>query len=167
MIRTLAAFVFYVAVLAGCQRETEDKIAEFSGHIFVFNYRLSKANYVVTLRPLGKLPEGGTAMAFYENPRGGEPLVTRQPLYPGMAKIVLESPDLQCVTQGKSYRVKVELADAQGKLRQTLETQVLATIDQSILPAKPMVVGPGYDLNPDVFKPNAEPDLRPASGCPA
>lgn len=165
MIRILAALGLSVAVLAGCQRDTDDKLAEFSGHIFVFNYRLSKANYVVTLRPLGQLPEGGTAVAFYDNPRGGEQLITRQPVYPGMAKIVLESPDLQCVTQGKSYRVKVELADAQGKIRQTLETQVLATIDQSILPAKAMVVGPAYDLNPQVFKPNAEPDLSPVSGC--
>lgn len=167
MMRKLAALGCAALLLAGCQRETEDKIAEFSGHIFVFNYRLSKANYIVTLKPIGELPKDGTATAFYDNPRGGEQLVTRQPLYANMTKVVLESPDLQCVKEGKSYHVKVELADAAGKVRQTLETEVLATIDQSILPANSLVVGPAYDLNPKVFKPNDNVDLTPFQGCPA
>ena len=167
MIRKVGALMVATAFLAGCQRETENKIAEFSGHIFVFNYRLSKANYVVTLRPVTKLPKGGTATAFYDNPRGGERLVTRQPLYPDMTRIVLESQDLQCVKEGKSYHVTVELAEAAGQIIQTLETDVLATIDQSVLPASSLVVGPAYDLNPNVFKPNDTVDLSPVQGCPA
>lgn len=158
---------FGVLALAACQRETENKLAEFSGHIFVFNYRLSRANYVVTLNPIAELPKNGVAVASYDNPRGGEPLMTRQPLYPGMKKIVLESPDVQCVREGESYAVKVQLQDAEGKVRQTLETKVLATIDQSILPANSIVVGPAYDMNPKVFKPNDNVDLSPMQDCPS
>lgn len=152
--------------LAACQRETESKLVEFSGHIFVFNYRLSRANYVVTLNPIAELPKNGMAIASYDNPRGGAPLETRQPLYPAMQKIVLESPDVQCVREGRSYAVKVQIKDAEGKTRQTLETKVLATIDQSILPANPIVVGPAYDMNPKVFKPGDNVDLSPVQDCP-
>ncbi|WP_137132897.1 hypothetical protein [Rhizobium sp. FY34] len=156
-----------VALLAAaCQREV-GKLAEFSGHLFVFNYRLSKANYVVTLRTTAPLPEGGVAIARFENPRGGDMLVSEAKLFPKMEKIVLESPDLQCVREGRSYAVKIDLADAQGKIVQQLETKVLATIDQSILPANSIVVGPAYDMNPKVFKAGGVVDLSPVQDCPA
>lgn len=155
-----------LALVSGCQRDTDEKLAEFSGHIFVFNYRLSKANYVVTLNPLRPLPEGGLAIATYDNPHGGDALVTRQPLYAKMNKIVLESPDVQCVRQGQSYTVKVQLQDAAGKVQQRLETKVLATLDQSILPANPLIIGPAYDMNPQVFKPDDKVDMAPAQDCP-
>lgn len=149
---------------AGCQREVE-KLAQFSGHIFVFNYRLSRATYVVTLRPTAPLPDGGTAIARFDNPQGGEPLETRQSLYPKMEKIVLESPDVQCVREGRSYGVRIELADRDGKVLQQLDAKVLATIDQSILPANSIVVGPAYDMNPKVFKAGGVVDLSPVP-CP-
>lgn len=158
--------VVLLTCLSGCQRDTDQKLAEFSGHIFVFNYRLSKANYVVTLSPIAPLPEGGLAVAIYDDPRGGNPLMTRQPLYANMKKIVLESPDVQCVREGKSYTVQVQLQDANGKVQQTLETKVLATLDQSILPANPLIVGPAYDMNPKVFKPDNEVDMTPEKNCP-
>ena len=167
MIGKATALAFALALLTACQRETENKIAEFSGHIFVFNYRLSKANYVVTLRPLEQPLRPGSATAYFENPRGGDHLVARQTLYPNMAKIVLESPDLQCVKEGKAYHIRVEIAGSDGKVRQTLEADVIATIDQSVLPAKSLVVGPAYDLNPQVFKPNDAVDLSPVQECPA
>lgn len=167
MIRKVVALCLTLVPLTACQRETENRIAEFSGHIFVFNYRLSKANYVVTLQPLEQPLRPGTATAYFDNPRGGDPLVARQTLYPNMTKIVLESPDLQCVKEGKVYHIRVEIADPEGKARQTLETDVIATIDQSVLPANSLVVGPAYDLNPQVFKPNDAVDLSPVQGCPA
>lgn len=167
MTEKVAALCLALAFLTACQRDTEDKIAEFSGHIFVFNYRLSKANYVVTLRPLEQPLRAGIATAYFDNPRGGDPLIARQTLYPNMTKVVLESPDLQCVKEGKAYHVRVEITDSEGKARQTLETDVIATIDQSVLPAKSLVVGPAYDLNPQVFKPNDAVDLSPVQGCPA
>jgi hypothetical protein len=162
----LVGVALSLIALTGCQREVE-KLAEFSGHIFVFNYRLSKANYVVTLRPTDRLPEGGMAIAHFQNPRGGDELITQQTLYPDMQKVVLESPDLQCVREGRSYGVTVELKDAQGKTLQALQTSVLATIDQSILPANSLVVGPAYDMNPKVFKPGGHLDLTPVADCPA
>ncbi|MCO5730748.1 hypothetical protein [Rhizobium sp. SSA_523] len=152
-------------LLFGCQREAE-KLAEFSGHIFVFNYRLSKANYVVTLRPMAPLPEGGSAIARFEDPLGGERLVTQARLYPNMQKIVLESPDLRCVREGRSYSVSIDLADASGKVLQSLSTEVLATLDQSILPKNALVVGPAYDRNPKVFQPAGRLDLSPDRDCP-
>ena len=106
-------------------------------------------------------------VALGENPRGGDPLVTEAKLYPAMEKIVLESPNLQCVREGRSYEVKIDLADAKGKVLQQLDTKVLATIDQSILPANSIVVGPAYDMNPKVFKAGGNIDLTPVQDCPA
>lgn len=59
------------AVALGACRDTgnaEGKLFEISGKIFVFNYRLARATYVVTLRPLQPMGEGQVAVASFQNP---------------------------------------------------------------------------------------------------
>lgn len=155
-----------VAALASCQRDAaDDKLVEISGKIFVFNYRVARATYLVTLRKLAPLPEGGFAEATFEDPRGGPPLVAREKLFPVMDKIVLESPAVHCVKKGKPYAVTIRLLGADNEEVQTLETTITSNVDQSILPAKPLTLGPFYDRNPEVFKPDGTTDFSPEK-CP-
>ena len=152
--------------LSACQREENtDELAEISGKMFVFNYRVARASYLVTLRKLAPLPEGGSAEAQFEDPRGGPPLVAHQKLFPVMDKIVLESPAVHCVRKGKPYAVNIRLLGARGEEIQSFETTITSNVDQSVLPAKPLSVGPVYTPNPDVFKADGTTDFSPEI-CP-
>ena len=70
-----------VAMLAlGACRDTggEGEYFQIDGKLFVFNYQVATATYLVNLRPLQPIGEGQTAVASFENPAGGEPIVVRQ-----------------------------------------------------------------------------------------
>jgi hypothetical protein len=162
----LMAFAAGLA-LAGCQREADDGPTKLSGRIFVFNYRLSAATYMITLQKITPIPEGAVAVAEFENPMGGDPLVIKQKIYPFWDKITLESPDIHCVRKDHPYSVSIRLVDAGEKTIQTIKTSVKSNFDQSILAARPLVLGPAYDKNPDVFKPDGSADFSPEASCPA
>ncbi len=108
------ALLLASAVLTGCQRET-DKFVEVSGRVFVFNYRIAIATYVVTLNKKAPIPEGTVAIAEFENPAGGDVLVTNEKIYPFWDKITLQSPAIHCVKKDKPYAVSVRLVDAKGR----------------------------------------------------
>ena len=87
--------------LAGCQRESGADPLQLTGKMFVFNYRLAYATYVVTLNRTEPLPDGATVTAEFENPAGGAPLVTTRRLFPKLEKVVLESPEIACVKKAR------------------------------------------------------------------
>jgi hypothetical protein len=153
-------------VLAGCQRQSEDGPTELAGRLFVFNYRISTASYMIVLKKTAPIPEGTVAVAEFENPMGGDPIVVRQEIYPFWDKITLESPDVHCVRKDRPYAVSVKLVDAGDKTLQTIRTEVKSDLDQSILAAKPLIVGPIYTKNPEVFKADGSADFSPEA-CPA
>ncbi|WP_420028793.1 hypothetical protein [Metarhizobium album] len=155
-----------LALLAACQRDSGDGPTEISGKLFVFNYRVATATYMITLQRKAPLPENGVVEAEYENPQGGAPLTTRSKIFPFWEKIVLESPPLHCVVKDRRYAVKIRILDSDSKLLQSLETTVVSNLDQSILPAKPLVIGPIYTRNPDVYKADGTVDYSPETGCP-
>lgn len=154
-----------LAALAGCQREDKEGPLAIDGKVFVFNYRVAAANYVLTLKRLGPLPDEAYLEARFEDPRGGEALVKKTRIFPFWDKIPLESPDVHCIVKDRPYKVEIDVSDAAGKPLQTIETSMISTLDQTILPAKPLVVGAIYTANPDVYKPGQEPDFAPES-CP-
>jgi hypothetical protein len=153
--------------LGGCQRQADDGPTELSGRIFVFNYRVSAASYMIVLKKKSPIPEGSFAVAEFENPMGGDPIVVREKIFPFWDKITLESPDIHCVRKDRPYSVSITLVDASGKTIQTIKTQVKSDLDQSVLAAKPLVLGPAYTENPDVFKADGSTDFSPDTACPA
>ncbi|MCS4241659.1 hypothetical protein M2418_001170 [Rhizobium sp. BIGb0125] len=163
---SLALLLLAAVSMASCQREDHGDIAKLSGRMFVFNYRVASANYLVTLQPLAPITAGSTAEVEFENPRGGAPLSTVEKLFPKTEKIVLQSPPIECVKKGRPYKVTIRLKDADGLLRQTIKTSISSNTDQSLLPAKPLVVGPLYTPNPDVFRSDGTTDMSPVQGCP-
>ncbi|AOF92150.1 hypothetical protein [Sinorhizobium sp. RAC02] len=155
-----------VLLLAACQRETGPDPLKLTGKMFVFNYRLAYATYLVTLEQTEPLPEGSVVKAEFENPAGGAPLTLERKIFPNLPRVVLESPDITCVKKGPPYKVTIAVIGPDGGSLQSLETQVTSSADQSILPAKALVVGPGYEKNPEVFKDGRAPEHFEMSTCP-
>lgn len=157
---------FAILLLACCQRETEGKLVELSGRLFVFNYRVATATYLVTLKKLRPLPEGSIVAAEFENPKGGNALTAREKIFSIDEKIVIQSPHQQCVRKDHPYTVKIHILSASGEVLQEIETSITSDVDQSVLPARPLVIGPGYTPNPEVFRADGSQDMAAHSDCP-
>ena len=152
---------------AACQRETGPDPLQLTGKMFIFNYRLAYATYMVTLTKTEPVPEGSTITAEFENPAGGAPILLTRKLFQKLDKVVLESPDVTCVRRAKSYKVAIRVEGPDGALLQSLETSVISNLDQDVMPAKALVVGPAYDKNPEVFRDGEAPARFETAKCPA
>ena len=150
-----------------CQRETGPDPLQLTGKMFIFNYRLAYATYMVTLTKTEPVPEGSTIIAEFENPAGGKPILLTRKLFQKLEKVVLESPDVTCVRRAKPYRVAIRVEGPDGALLQSLETSVISNLDQDVMPAKALVVGPAYDKNPEVFRDGEAPARFETAKCPA
>ena len=153
-------------LLASCQRQAENML-EVTGHLFVFNYRVASATYLLTLKKTAPIPDGSVIVAEFENPQGGAPLVLNQKVFPIDEKIALQSENLHCVRKDRPYSVTVRLMDKDGKLLQELKTEFKSDLDQTVLPSKPLVLGAGYEKNPEVFRPDGTTDFSNTDKCPA
>ncbi|RCW77651.1 hypothetical protein [Phyllobacterium bourgognense] len=158
----VSLLLFGLLSLSACRDAGEGDYVNVSGKIFVFNYRIAEATYLLTLAKLRPLPDGSMLETTFENPAGGDPMIVRQKIWPTMEKITIESPPVKCVKANREYKVSMRLEDANGKLLQTIERKMISDTDQSVMPDKPLVVGPFYDPNPD--KDSAE---NPSAACPA
>ncbi len=146
----LLALVAMLGVVACRDTSGEGEYFALGGKLFVFNYRVATATYLVNLVPLQPVEEGQTAVASFENPAGGEDIVVRQKIWPNLPKTTIESPPLQCVVKDRPYRVVIRIEGADGAVRQTIETTMASSQDQSVLPDRPLVVGPLYTPNPEL-----------------
>lgn len=166
----LLGVILLTTGLLGACRESggKDELFAISGKLFEFNYRLAQATYVVTLKPLKPMVEGQVAVASFQNPAGGEPIVVKEKIWPQLPHVTLDSPPLTCVVKNKPYQVSIRIEDAEGKLLQKLDATITSSQDQSILPDKPLVVGPIYELNPELAgHPNGRLPGTPKPHCPA
>jgi hypothetical protein len=146
----------------------EGEYFRIDGKIFVFNYREARATYLVNLAPLKPVEDGQTAVVSFEDPAGGGPLVVRQKIWPKMPKTTIESPALRCVVKDRPYAISIKIEGPDGAVRQTIETTLASTDDQSILPDKPLVVGPLYTPNPELKgHPDGKLPNPDAPPCPA
>ncbi|AEH84816.1 hypothetical protein [Mesorhizobium opportunistum] len=149
----VGAMLIAAAALGACRdtgKDGEGKLFEVSGKIFVFNYRLARATYVVTLRPLRPMGEGQVAVASFQNPAGGAPIVVEQKVWPKLGKVSLESPALTCIVKNKPYAIAISIKGADGAVLQKIDTTLMSTEDQSILPDRPLVIDQLYTANPDL-----------------
>ncbi|KPF41962.1 hypothetical protein [Rhizobium sp. AAP43] len=162
--------IVMLTVLPACQREDAVEPLKLSGKVFIFNYRIAQATYVLTLARNGPLPDPSYVEARYENPAGGAALITRSQIFPFWDKISLESPPVHCVVKGRPYAVSIRVTDGQNVTLQEIETTLTSTLDQSLLPGKPLVIGPVYTPNPEVYNSEGEADYAQEdcrTGAPA
>jgi hypothetical protein len=153
--------------LTGCQREDLDEPLKLSGKVFIFNYRVAQATYVVTLARNGPLPDPSYVETTFENPAGGAPLVTRTKIFPFWEKVSLESPPVHCVIKDRPYAVSIRILDASDKVLQTIETTLTSSLDQTVMPGKALVIGPVYTPNPEVYGADGKVDYAKGQTCPA
>lgn len=146
-----AALVIGLFGTTGCQREDLAEPLKLSGKVFIFNYRVAEATYVVTLARNGPLPEPSFVETTFENPAGGPPLVTRSKIFSFWDKVSLESPPVRCVVKDRPYAISIRILDGSDKVLQTIETTLTSSLDQTIMPGKALVVGPGYAPNPEAY----------------
>ena len=146
----LAAALIAAIVLGACRDTGQDQLFAISGKLFEFNYRLAIATYVITLKPLRPMVDGQVAVVSFQNPAGGDPLIVNQKIWPKLPHITLTSPPLSCVVKDKPYSVSIRIKDASGALLQSIDTTMTSSEDQTMLPDRPLVIGPVYQLNPDL-----------------
>jgi hypothetical protein len=136
--------------LGACRDTGKDQLFAISGKLFEFNYRLAIATYVITLKPLRPMVDGQVAVVSFQNPAGGDPLIVNQKIWPKLPHITLTSPPLSCVVKDKPYSVSIRIEDSSGTLLQSIDTTMTSSEDQTMLPDRPLVIGPKYELNPDL-----------------
>lgn len=164
--RRLAGYPFLpvlaLALLASCAGEESGDFFQFDGKLFVFNYRIANAYYLVNIKRLRTLEPGHVAVVDFEDPAGGPPIVVREKIWPDTRRTTINSPPVRCIKKDKPYKVVVRIEDAAGKVIQQLEATMVSDQDQDVLPDKPLVVGPLYTPNPDKSA------VKQAAGaCPA
>ena len=168
MKRKIVLFLSLLTViftLAACQREKNEDLFKLTGRIFVFNYRVSQASYMVTIEQQTQIPDGLTVVAQFQDPTGGPKIEIIRTAWPKLKRVSLASPPIRCVKAGVPYTVDITVKTASGQTIQTIATTVTSNIDQSVLAAKPLLVGPAYEPNREVFK-QGGPDFSPDANCP-
>ena len=65
-------------------------------------------------------------------------------------KVSLESPALTCVVKDKPYAIAISIKGPDGAVLQEIDTTLMSTEDQSILPDRPLVIDQLYTANPDL-----------------
>lgn len=146
-------------MLSACQREAEDYVT-VKGKVFIFNVRLARAFYMLTLNRLEAMPDDAVVIAEFEDPAGGPPLVKEQKVFPKMARIDLQSPDVNCVVTGKPYKIKITVRSGRGETLQTINTTLNSTLDATMLPEIPPFDAPYYKRNPAAFNPDGSIKFR-------
>ncbi|MEW9805494.1 hypothetical protein ABUE31_05795 [Mesorhizobium sp. ZMM04-5] len=146
----------------------EDAFFEVGGKLFVFNYRVATARYLVNLNPLRPIEAGQTAVARFEDPAGGDDIEVRQAIWPKLSKTTIESPPVRCVVKDRPYKVSIRIEGPEGKLLQSIETTITSSENQDLLPDRPLVVGPFYTSNPDLAgRPDGKLPGEDQATCPA
>jgi hypothetical protein len=160
--------LFAGLILSGCKDESRSGYVELTGRVFIFNPRVATATYVVSLGLLKPLPEGSRIEALFDNPAGAERLKVSELVRIVAGKIAVESPNLNCVQKGKRYAFELKLLDPSGTILQTISSSIESSLDQSVMPDAPLVIGPAYEPNPEL-KGNAAGKLQggPKVKCPA
>lgn len=141
------ALVVVSLFLAGCRGEETGDFFRFDGRLFVFNYRVAAATYLVNIKQLRSLEPGHVAVVSFEDPAGGPPLVVRESIYPNTTRTTINSPPVFCIIKDRPYKIMVRIESADGKVIQEMETTLASLQDQDVLPDMPLVNGPLYTPN--------------------
>jgi hypothetical protein len=136
-------------LLSACDNP-EGPAASFAGGGFVFNYRVGQAYYGVVVKTEGTLPQDAVIEGQFENPTGGDAVVVQVKAANDQRKYVLRTPPVKGVKKDVPYKVVVRILEKpDGAELQRIERTIKSDVDQSLLPQSPLVIGPGYELNPE------------------
>ncbi len=136
-------------LLWACGDDPARPYLEFAGGGFVFNYRTANHFYGFVVRQAKPLPEGARLKVVFEVP-GGRTETQEEPAVPGRLQYKFQTGDLEGIVPGHPYVATLLVLDSAtgqelGRLTHSFKTDA----DQSKLPGKPLVVGPGYEPAPE------------------
>lgn len=144
--RRLIMATMALLVLAACKDDSAPYL-EFAGGGFVFNYRIADDYYGFVARAKKSLPEGGKVEAQFELPSGG-PEIVSQDVTEGQIQYVFRSSNLRGIVKDHPYKAVLLLRDKTGTEVARYERTFQTDADQTTLPDRPLVVGPGYQKAP-------------------
>lgn len=122
-----------------------------AGGGFIYNYRIADVFYGFTAYVLKPLPAGSWLVAEFEDPAGGAPLVVETRMHARSAKYGVRSPGIRGVKAGRPYHVSIKVYDyTRSRLIWSDQRQFVSQIDDTVVPDKPLTIGPGYHRNPDL-----------------
>ena len=150
MILRRIVLLFFAVFLASCSEDPNAPYLSFAGGGFVFNYRNAEAFYGFVAKTVRTLPEGGVIEAQFEVPGKPEPAIVQEKVVTGQVQYSFKSPLLTGIVAKHDYKAVLRLIDGQGKEIARYEQNFHTNVDQSTLPNQPLVVGPGYQENPDL-----------------
>ena len=131
------------------RRATTTKLV-FAGGGFLYNYRIAETRYGLSMRVVHPVPIGTLLEATFENPAGGDPFIVTRSLGTEPGLVGVESPALPDVATGRDYAVVIRLRDrVTNEVLETHERRFRTNVDPSVMPKRPLTVGPGYHRNPD------------------
>lgn len=166
--RAAGAAIAALLAVAGCRDSGDAERYALDGKLVVFNYRVATARFLVNLKHLRTPGDGEMAVASFEDPVGGAPIVVREKIWPATPRTTLTTPPLRCIVKDHPYAVSISIEDAAGKPVQVIDTTVTSSEDQTLLPEKPLVVGPFYTPNPEMEGRTLEEQAAAArKGCPS
>lgn len=137
-------------VLSACKEDAPTPFLKIVGGSFVFNYRYSKMSYGFVARQLKPLPEGSILEASFDLPDTDRKFVITKSAKAGQLHYSFETEALRGVRRDTPYKVQLKLLEAKtGKELGLVEQVFKSDVDQSTLPTRAPVVGPGYQTNPE------------------
>ena len=150
--RRMAAGLVTAAALAlsmaGC--DSADKpYVKIEGGGFIFNYRVAEAFYGVSLKPMRRLDPGTVLEVAFEDPAGGALIVVRETVSANRLAYMLRTPGVSGVRKDRPYHVEVRVIAPGGTVLARYPKTFTSNIDQTVLPKRPLTIGPGYTRNPD------------------
>jgi len=134
----------------------EDPSAEpylkIMGGGFMFNYRNTDVYYGFTAIVSRPLASGSIIEAAFEDPAGGKPHVVSERVSTMTDRYALRSPSVRGVEAGKPYHVAIKVYDRERKrLIWETERSYTSQISDTVVPDKPLTIGPGYHRNPETI----------------
>ncbi len=145
--RRIVALVLLAPLLWACGEDASRPYLEFAGGGFVFNYRTANHFYGFVVRQQRPLPEGARLKVTFEVP-GGKTETQEEPAVPGRLQYKFQTGDLEGIEQGHPYTATLVVLDSNGKEIARLKKIFKTEVDQSELPERPLVKGPGYEPAP-------------------
>ena len=94
---------FALALAASCR--DSGKGGEYfvlDGKLFVFNYRVATATYLVNIKAVKPVGEGQVAVVSFEDPAGGAAIVVREKIWPATSKTTINSPPITNIQRNGS-----------------------------------------------------------------
>lgn len=145
------ACVLFAVGWATREDPAEKPYLEVAGGGFVYNYREAQVYYGFVATVLKPLPVGTWLIAEFENPAGGQPLTVETRLHARSVRYGVHSPHVRGVKAGKPYHVAIRLYDhTRSELIWSGEKDFTSQLDDTIVPDKPLTIGPGYFPNPEL-----------------